>query len=70
MSPDELAYATANESFLVADKTRNGRISYHEFREWYTTENYKKLQGMKRMVSGGKKNAPKGSNIRDLATRE
>ena len=54
MSPDELAYATANESFLVADSNRNGRINYHEFREWYKTDNYKKLQGMKRMVSGGR----------------
>lgn len=43
MSPDELAYATANESFLVADSNRNGRINYHEFREWYKTDNYKKL---------------------------
>lgn len=55
MSPDELAYATANECFIIGDKNRDGKITLDEFREWTLTENYQKLQAMTRHVSGGPK---------------
>jgi Ca2+-binding EF-hand superfamily protein len=36
-----MAYPTVNEIFVVADKNRDGKITYDEFREWQRTENFR-----------------------------